>query len=331
MPSDTPLPDRCGAAVTDKVGLEIHASELTVDELTVFDEIGETLDVDYAFDFSRYEPFVSDDVTGRRSSTEKRVEDYDYHIDDSVIETIVLAREGDPAPVECDPEFDEAMQYMRSGFDLISLELVRSVADKEGEADRVECHLAVADADPYVRNRTTEVQGYCLRYPMDCGRCYVHGGATNGPGEGNTNAMTHGLHAKRTNFYKTRSEEDKAFIEAMVDSWLESAPFDRNDAAKVNELYRVAIDQLRLWHAVDEYVDEDGEVARLAYEQVVGQDEMGAPIEAEQANPINLEYSRLDGDTLKKLEKLGCLDDPESQKADAQMSLAQKLSGLDDE
>lgn len=332
MPSDKPLPDRCGAAVTDKVGLEVHASELRPGTPVAYNA-GKELD-SVEVDLEQFEDLVPDEIAGRRPGTSRSTSDYDYHFDDGEIETVVLERDGGVEQVEEVPEFDEVMPYMRSGFELTAMYLELDQEQVDGAPDdttSIQLTIEVDDEDPYVRNNGTELQGYCLRYPMDCGRCYVHGGATDGAGEGNTNAMTHGLWAKRTNFYNSRSQEDKEFIETMVDSWVQDAPFGRDNAAKVNELYRIAVDQLRLWYAVDDYVDENDDVKQLAYEQIVDTDERGNPIEAEEANPINLEYSRLDRDVVKKLEKLGCLDSPDAQKADAQASLAQKLSGLDDE
>ena len=289
MPSEHPKSDRCAASVVDKVGLEVHADTITVPD-----------DVDA--------DVVLENIADR--DDEDR-----WVLTDDVIHEVTLERDGETVALEAD--YTTVIDYLRNGFDVETLVHL---------ADAVEIPLVVDDPDPYVTNARTDHQGYCLRYPMDNGRCYVHGGVSGGAPEGNVNAMTHGLKARRSNYYQSLEDEDKAFVEAMVDSWLEDAPFDRNNVAKVTELYRIGIDQHRLWRATDEYVD-DG----LVTERIIGTDEQGAPIYADDENPVNMPYSRLDGDVYKKLKELGCLDDPESQKAEAEMSLAKKLSGLDDE
>ena len=289
MPSDHPKPDRCAASVVDKVGLEVHAESF---------EVPDSVDVD-----------VDLEAVGARDDEDRHV------LTDDVIHEVLLERDGETVEVEAD--YTTVIDYLRNGFEIDTVYHL---------ADAVEIPITVADDDPYVSNARTDHQGYCLRYPMDNGRCYVHGGVSGGAPEGNTNAMTHGLKARRSNYYQSLDDEDKAFVEAMVDSWLDDAPFGRDNVAKVTELYRIGIDQHRLWRATDEYADEG-----LVTERVIGTDEKGAPIEADDENPMNMPYSRLDGDVYKKLKELGCLDDPESQKADAEMSLAKKLSGLDED
>lgn len=286
MPSDHPKPDRCAASVVDKVGLEIHADDVATEDA-----------VDVA-------------AVSTNDDEDRRV------FSDQVIEHVAVRRDGEL--VELDPEYTTVIDYLRKDFDVASV----TVSQDYGKTTDVE----IVDDDPYVTNRETERQGYCLRYPMESGRCYVHGGASEGAPEGNTNAMTHGLQARRSNYYQQLEDQDKAFVEALVDSWLDDAPFDRDNMAKVTELYRIAIDQHRLWRATDEYAEEG-----LMKDVVVGVSEAGAPIESEDENPMNLAYSRLDGDVYSKLKKLGVLDDPDSQKAEAEMSLAKKLSGLDDD
>jgi hypothetical protein len=271
MVSDEPLPDRCGASVTNKVGLEVHDHELE----EVF------------------------------SSTDR-------------LDSVVLERGAVRA--EKEPEYEEVREYMSQGFSLAQVNLRPSDADED---DPRIVPIDVEDDDPDTRNVDTEHEGYCERFPMDNGRCYVHGGAGAGAPEGNVNAMTHGLRAKRSNYYENLVPKEKAFIEAMADSWIDNAPFGKDNFAKVNEVYRLSVDQHRLWNAHDEF--DKG----LVYEQVIGQDEEGEPIEVEDENPVNLAYDRLDRTTIRKLKELGCLDDPESQKAEQMESLADKFAKLD--
>ena len=269
MVSDKPLPDRCAANVTSRMGLEVHDEELE----EVF-------------------------------STEDR------------LQSIVLEK-GGVKTVEEDPNYTEVYDYFNQGFSIVRVRVTPS--DSDTEEDTVT--LEIQDDDPDTRHTHTEHEGYCERYPMDSGRCYNHGG-TAGPPEGNTNALTHGLRAKRSNYYEQLEEEEKAFVEKMAHSWIDNAPFDKENFAKVNEVYRIAIDQHRLWNAHDEMSD------GLTGEQVIGVDDEGNPIEVEEENPVNLAYDRLDRTTSKKLRDLGCLDDPDSQQAEATESLADKFSKL---
>lgn len=263
MVSDDPRPDRCGAQVIDKVGLEVHDEELD-------------------------ESFVSSDR----------------------LEKVVITK--GVVTTEKEPEYEEVLPYLRDGFSMVAV--ILSTDDEE------DVRISIRDDDPYVTNHDTDLVGYCERYPMqDRKRCYVHDGSFE---EGNQKAMKHGLKAKRSNFFNNLDEDDERFVEALVDSWIENAPFDRDNFAKVNEVYRIAVDQLRLWNAQDEFSD------GMVYEQVIGTDEEGQPIEVEDENPANLPYDRLDRTTLRKLKDLGCLDDPDTQQAEANESLASKFAEL---
>ena len=95
----------------------------------------------------------------------------------------------------------------------------------------------------------------------------------------------------------------------------------------VNELYRCAIDQVRAWMGIEEFV-EDGEIDGIVKEQEIFDGEEVHEIEDE--HPANLPYSRLDNDVRSKLKDMNIFDSPEAQQADATESLAQKLSGLSD-
>lgn len=271
MASDEPLPDRCAASITDKVGLEVHDHELE----EVF------------------------------SSTDR-------------LESVVLERGA--VRTEKEPQYEEVREYLYNSFKLAQVNLTPSDADEE---DPRIVPIDVEDDDPDVTHVDTDHVGYCERFPMDNGACYVHGGAGAGAPEGNTNAMTHGLTAKRSNYYDNLPPKEQAFIEQLADSWIDNAPFDKDNFAKVNEVYRLSVDQHRLWNAHDEF--DDG----LVYEQVVGVADDGEPVEVEEENPVNLAYDRLDRTTVRKLKELNCLDSPDDKKAEAMESLADKFSQLD--
>lgn len=170
--------------------------------------------------------------------------------------------------------------------------------------------------------------GYCERYIMNHGRCYLHGGATpegTDTPEGNTNAMTHGLYAQRTNYYQSLDEDEQAFVEAIVDGWLDQAPFGRDNQAKVNRLFKIAVDEHKLWRANDYYDEEDLVVEDFER----GED--GEVHKTREEHPVNLAYDRLSRTTVKELKELGALSDPDSQQAEATKSLAKQLSGLTDD
>jgi hypothetical protein len=227
----------------------------------------------------------------------------------------VILERGDVREEE-EPVYDDHWEYVNNGFKYAAV----IIEDDDGN----EHEVAIQDDDPRTIHADTEVDGYCERYGMDNSRCYVHGGVTGGAPEGSVNAMTHGLRAQRSNYYNNLDDEDKAFVQRLAESWIDNAPFDRDNFAKVNEIFRIAVDQHRLWHAQQEFNK------GLVTEQIIGQDEQGNPIQVDDENPANLPYDRLDRTTIRKLKELGCLDDPDSQQADATESLADKFDKLSD-
>lgn len=266
MVSENPRPDRCGAKVITRVGLEIH-----------------------------------DDVI-----------DQSFYTDE--IESVVIERDGEETRV--DPEYRTMMDHLRSGFSTSAVILATS---DNGEEQRIE----IEDDDPYVTNEDTDLDGYCERYHMDNGRCYVHGGNNEGSfEEGNVQGMTHGLRASRSNYYNNLDDDEKALVHQIADSWIDNAPFDRDNFSKANEVMRIAVDQLRLWKAHDEF--NDG-IVKEQMKEIDGEMQL-----VEDENPANLPYDRLDRTTMSKLKDLGCLDDPDSQQAEATESLAEKFSSIDE-
>lgn len=318
MPSDVPKDGRCGARVSDKVGLEVHDSVLG----KVF------VDSD-----RRPEDVATDSDVVNHVDGDEPVDEYvdgDDELDDGYDEEMVAVVVSDGEhEKEVDPTWDDVLPLLREEWYTEAV-IVERETDDAIEHDRV----TIEDDDPYVTNRGVELQGYCLRWPMDNGTCYVH----QGPAEkGNTRRTTHGFYMKRSKFFnwlkESGREKDVEFIHEMVDSWVEDAPFDWSNSAKVNVLYRKAVDQLRLWYSVDEYVDksdgphnESGEYSGLAYTRIVGTNDDGEEIEVFDESPLNLPYSRLDRDVRGTLKDMGIYDSPEKEQAEATQSLAQALS-----
>jgi len=157
------------------------------------------------------------------------------------------------------------------------------------------------------------------------GRCYLHGGATQN--EGNNYAEKHGLYADRQNYYSNRSPDEQAWIDAVVESLLDDAPFGPESFAKLQMIRNIAIDMHKQQRAND-YIDEVGVVQK---DKTIGYTERGKPILVDEENPLNVAYDRLNRTMTRQLKELGILDDPESQKAEAQTNIAQELAALRNE
>jgi len=119
------------------------------------------------------------------------------------------------------------------------------------------------------------------------------------------NAEKHGLYTKRQNYYKHRSESERAWIDAVVESLLDDMPGGDDDPsfAKLQMVRNIAIDMHKAQNAND-YIDQVGIVER------------------------NIAYDRLTRTLTRQMKELGILDDPESQKAESQQNIADELSKL---
>lgn len=196
--------------------------------------------------------------------------------------------------------------------------------DKEPHED----HCGAKVRDPQIPDEWDQDVGYCANWAgfrtdhVGEGRCYLHGGMINN--EGTNHAEKHGLYADRQNYYNNRSTKEQQWIDSIVESILDDAPFGPDAKYKLEMVRNVAIDMHKLKNAND-YIDEKGVVHR---DKTVGYTDDGKPIKMDEENVLNIAYDRLDRATARKLEKLGVLNGPESQKADAQKSLANELSEL---
>jgi hypothetical protein len=317
MVSDTPQDGRCNSPVQTKHGLELRFDDPDRESIPV-------TDIDL-FAIRLVDPETGTTVDGAPEFHRLR----EYFWNDYVVTHLIIAP---TAPMEA-VQLPESVAVVEMPGDATELPADRgydTVDIDELPADATWVDVSEVEVD--YTNRASRLDGYCERYPMESGNCYVHQGG--GAPEGNMNSLRHGLHAQRTTYYRSLDDPDRTTVEAWVDSWLGDAPFDRDHAGKVNELYRAAIDQHRALNAVDEFV-EDGDDAGLTTEEVVRDedgnvmyDDGGEPLTEERERAANLPYSRLDRDVISKLSKLGVMDSPEKQQADATESLAQKLSGF---
>jgi len=164
------------------------------------------------------------------------------------------------------------------------------------------------------------------------GRCKFHGGAGGAP-KGNQNAKKHGIYSQRSNYYNDLPAEQKAWVDSLVQSMMDDAPFDEDNFQKFQMVREIAIDMHKKRHAND-YIAEEG----IIQENMV-RDEDGNPVtdkngelvtEAEE-NPVNMAYDRLDRTMTRKMKELGILDDPDSAQAEADKSIAEQLAALREE
>lgn len=183
----------------------------------------------------------------------------------------------------------------------------------------------------------TQDGGYCALvagYGTDHkgeGKCKYHGGCAGAP-KGNQNAKKHGIYSQRSNYYEDLSAEEQAWVDELVSSMLDDAPFTRENFQKFQMLREIGIDMHKA-RTANNYIGEEG----VVQDNVVRDDE-GNPIMRDgelvtetEENPVNLSYDRLKRTYTKQLKELGLLDDPESQKAEAGKSISEQLSGLREE
>jgi len=194
------------------------------------------------------------------------------------------------------------------------------------EKDDYYCSAEVRD--PQIPDEWDQDTGYCANRAgfrtdhVGEGRCYLHGGISTN--HGTNYAEKHGLYADRQNYYDNRSSAEQAWIDSIVESILDRAPFGPDQKYKLEMVRNVAIDMHKMKNAND-YIDEKGVVHK---DKTVGYTDDGKPIKMDEENVINIAYDRLDRSTTRKLEKLGVLNDPESQKAEANQNIANELSEL---
>jgi hypothetical protein len=167
------------------------------------------------------------------------------------------------------------------------------------------------------RSSDGKFDGYCHSTPgrgtdhVGEGRCKHHGGNTGGAREGagapeqNQNARTHGVHADPANVLDDLAENDSEAYEWVLskyDSYLAAAPFE-DGSAKADQLKQIATQEYIIWRATG-YQLEDG---------VVVQTDEGI-----EQSAVNLPLDRMQRTVTRRLKELGVLDDPESQRAEAE-------------
>jgi len=176
--------------------------------------------------------------------------------------------------------------------------------------------------------------GYCNNragYKTDhvgAGRCTYHGVAGS-VYELKTNAANELWYTHGYNYSDARPPEEQVWMDELVRSMLNDAPFSADNFQKFQMLREIAIDTHKKRQSND-YTAEEG----LIQENIVRDDEGdpvmrdGELVTEDEENPINVAYDRLDRTMTRKMKELGLLDDPESQKAQSGESIAEQLSKL---
>jgi len=147
--------------------------------------------------------------------------------------------------------------------------------------------------------------------------CYHHGGASTGAPEGNGNSEKHGLTADRDKWFERHRDDVSGTVRALTESYVEDAPFGWESTGKVDFLVELVIDQVRLQEANEWLRDE------FLKEETVAVSDDGRPIKKLVENPAHMPRSRIKRDNIRGLKELGVLDDPDSQKANAQQEQAE--------
>lgn len=177
-------------------------------------------------------------------------------------------------------------------------------------------------------NAQTRGGGYCGRKvssPDD--RCYMHGGSTPtkdedpnvGAPEGSANALTHGATADPTNLFNNLDDDEREWVDAHVQAFLDAKP-DADETA-VERLEVLATRMLMERRGLGQLLS-DG----LSRSKVVGQTEYGEPIRDDEAHYLNRVVNDHNQTIRMNLKDWGFLNDPESQKAESMRSIADILS-----
>jgi hypothetical protein len=154
----------------------------------------------------------------------------------------------------------------------------------------------------------------------DTGKCRRHYGMTDGgeSHENNGNAEKHGMTSDGRKWFARHRDDVAEDVELMVEAWMDDAPFGWENTGNVSLLVDAAINECQVRRG-DEYIQEEGVVVT----EFKGVAEDGREIYEDTENPAFKAKSRLQRDTVRILEKLGILDDPETQKAESVETLAE--------
>jgi hypothetical protein len=135
-------------------------------------------------------------------------------------------------------------------------------------------------------------------------------------------AMTHGLNQSRGGYYKSQSDEDKAFIDAIAQDLISKSNFTEEDDFAVEKLRQVAVD-IHQKRTADEYVAKKG----LTQEKSIGFHEQYGEITQEEENVLMITKDRLSRESRMTIKDFGILEQDDSSSDEAAKSLIEDLSG----
>lgn len=169
-------------------------------------------------------------------------------------------------------------------------------------------------------------EGYCEAWPVTDddgepinGRCRMHGGKGSGAPEGNGNAITHGATADPTNLFENLDDDEREWVDAHVQAFLDAKP-DADETA-VERLEVLATRMLMERRGLGQLLSEG-----LSRSKVVGMTDYGEPVRDEEAHYLNRVVNDHNQTIRMNLKDWGFLNDPDSQKADSMRSIADILS-----
>lgn len=161
----------------------------------------------------------------------------------------------------------------------------------------------------------------CQNYPIEgSNRCRMHGGKGSGNPDAEGAAITHGARSDPVNLYDHLDEDERAWVDKLVDGYLDEAPFGE-DSPKVERLQMICVVIYQEWAAREVVLCEGP-----SENTVVGVNETGQPIVRTEEHHLVSTASTHNQTVRMNLKDLGLLDDPDSQQADATQSLVDVLS-----
>lgn len=153
------------------------------------------------------------------------------------------------------------------------------------------------------------------------GACKLHGGNAGAP-EGNQNRTTHGLNADPHRYAQSLDRENREFIEDVAATIEDRIRSNTGNVDYMDRVLarRVAI-KLHIVSKASDYVQNQSGMVQTITTQHSSRKEKAALLS---------EIRRYDDSIFSDLKKLGVLDDPDSQKADALSKWRGFIAGGDD-
>lgn len=147
----------------------------------------------------------------------------------------------------------------------------------------------------------------------------MHGGKGSGAPANNDNHSSHELRSDPGPYYERRSDGEQARIDEWAESWARRAGYDALGFDKLFHTHAVKLHQVETG---DTHIADEGPIA----ERVVARTESGEPIRQGEENPAFQYQNRILTSIMQFLKKMGCLDDPDSQQAEATEGLISILT-----